>query len=116
MNEDISRMHWKEICGKPFLSGDDVPEGKEFTVTITDITKEKVFKPNTKKEEDEFIITFHETELRFIPNVTNCRAIASWHGNKVKGWIGKKITLYRHILPNCFGKKNVPCLRVKYNK
>lgn len=28
-------------------------------------------------------------------------------------WTGQKITLYRHILPKCFGEKNVPCIRVR---
>jgi hypothetical protein len=45
-------------------------------------------------------------------NKTNARTIRRHHGNEMDEWSGKKITLFRSTC-DAFGKKNVPCIRVK---
>jgi hypothetical protein len=104
-------LHWKEMCGKSFLSADDIPEGKEITLTITYAGMDEVYDPGTRKTLQKGIVGFKETEFRLVLNVTNSRAIASHHGNKTGGWLNKTVTLTRQTCK--VAGKVVPCVRIK---
>lgn len=110
MNKDL---HWKEMCGKSFLSADDIPEGKSITLTIITAALEDVFDPGTKSKLKKGIVGFKETDFRLVLNVTNSRAISSHHGNKTNGWINKQVTLTRQECK--VAGKVVPCVRIKPN-
>ena len=87
--------------------------GKDATLTIKSVTE-----PNNKKTADGTVIDkpivyFNETDKGLILNKTNGRSIGLAFGaNQMDDWVGKKITLFA-TTTDAFGKKNVPCVRVR---
>jgi len=107
-------MHYKELCGKPYLSAEDLPEDKDVPVIIEQVTREAAFNPRTKKPTDVGVIKFQGKDLKMIMNVTNSKAIMKAYGVETKNWIGKQVTLFRTTTR--LGKEMVPCLRIKVGK
>lgn len=105
-------MHWRELCGKPFLSADLLPEPKDYKLTIIDASREEVFNPGSKKNEMAGIITFKETDKRLILNSTNTQAIVSCHGDRTLTWMGKQVFLYRTTCK--LRGKDTPCIRIRF--
>lgn len=104
-------MHYKELCGKPYLSAEDLPENKDVPVIIEQVTREQAFNPRTKKPTDVGVIKFKGKDLKMIMNVTNSKAIMKAYGVETKSWIGKQVILFRTTTR--LGKEMVPCLRIK---
>jgi len=81
------------------------------------LTIKSVSAPNSVKSADGKIIDrpivyFEETDKGLILNKTNAKSIGLRHGNEMDNWSGKQITLYATTTDG-FGKKNVPCVRVR---
>ncbi len=55
-------MHYKELCGKPYLAAEDLEEGRDYEVEIESVTKEKSFNPGSKKEVDVGVIKFKNSK------------------------------------------------------
>ena len=104
-------MHYKELCGKPYLSAEDLPENQDIKVIIEEVKKEQAFNPKTKKPTDVGVIKFKGKDLRMIMNVTNSKVIKNAYGVETKNWIGKEVILFRTTTR--LGKEMVPCLRLK---
>ena len=88
-------------------------------VTGTDatLTIESVAAPNTEKSADgkpidRPIVRFKETDKGLILNKTNAKSIGLAHGNEMDDWTGKQVTLFA-TTTDAFGKKNVPCVRIR---
>lgn len=88
-----------------FLKADDLPEGKEFELTIsgTDTT--------TMEGKDKLVVHFQGKEKGLVLNNTNFKKISTAYGTDDDNWVGKKVLLYRDITE--FQGKDVPCLRVR---
>lgn len=87
---------------------------RQVTLTINGIVP-----PNTEKDKDgkgrpidKPILSFDKTSKRFIAGKTNQRIIRAIHGAKASGWLGKQITLGVRYLPEAFGEKWAPTVRV----
>lgn len=86
---------------------------KDVTLTI-----KKYDNPNTVKAEDgrvidKAVLWFEETDKGLILIKTNAHSIALNLGkSEMDDWIGEKITLFATTCES-FGKKNVPCVRVR---
>lgn len=104
-------MHYKELCGKPYLSAEDLPENKEIPVIIEGAFKEEAFNPGNKQKTMVGVLKFKDKELKMVMNVTNSKTIMQSYGPETKNWIGKEVILYRTITR--LGGKQVPCLRIK---
>jgi hypothetical protein len=104
-------MHYKELCGKSFLSSDDLEEGKVIAVVIEQALREDAFDPKTRKPKPVGILKFQNKSLRMIMNVVNSVAVMELYGKDTDQWIGQTIYLYRTTTR--VAGKVVPCLRIK---
>lgn len=104
-------MHYKTLLGKPYLSAEDLPEGKEIPLTIEDVFQEEAFNPGNKQKVQVGVLKFVDKDLKMVLNVTNSKVIAASYGTETGGWKGKNIKLFRTTTQ--LGRKTVPCLRVK---
>ena len=84
----------------------------DATMTIKSVDDPDTVKSADKKLIDRPIVRFEGTNKGFILNKTNARAIGLAHGNEMGNWTGKKITIYATTCES-FGKKDVPCVRVR---
>lgn len=94
-------------------------ESADLMQKMVTLTISSVVPPNTEKDKDgtgklinKAIIGFEKTSKRFIVGKTNERIIKACLGKKASGWIGQKITLCVRYLPEAFGEKWVPAVRV----
>ena len=86
--------------------------GKDATLTIKSVTPPNAEKSANGTVIDKPIVYFNETDKGLVLNKTNGRTIGLAHGNEMDGWVGKKITLFATTTES-FGKKDVPCVRVR---
>lgn len=86
--------------------------GSDGTMTITSYDKPNTIKSADKTLIDKPILRFKGTDLGLIMNKTNSKTIGLAYGNEMDQWIGKQVTLYATTC-DAFGKKNVPCVRVR---
>lgn len=78
-----------DLYPSKYLSASDL-QGKEPTVTITQITMEKMTDGQVKP-----CIFANNRPKGIILNKTNAMSIASLYGKNTDGWIGKKIKLVK---------------------
>jgi len=104
-------MHYKELCGKPYLSAEDLEEGRDYEVEIEDVFIEKAFNPGPKKEVEVGVLKFKGRTLKMIVKTTNARTIMSMFGTETDNWIGHRIRLFRTT--TALKGKMVPCIRIK---
>lgn len=96
-----------------FLESADLMQSPPVTVVIEKVTPPMVEKDAAKKPIKHPILDLKGAKKRFVTGKTNERLIKAIHGKKASGWIGKSITLCVRYLPEAFGEKNVPTLRVQ---
>lgn len=73
-----------------FLRADDL-QGKQVTVTISEITFEEIGQGRDKEEK--LMIAFKGKEKKLVCNKTNANTISKLYGDDTDEWIGKPITL-----------------------
>ena len=96
-----------------FLEAEDLPEGKDIPVTILGVRQSpKDDKGRDGKPIDKPLVQIQGVKKEWVLNKTCARVIRRLYGNDMAGWSGKKITLYRDVC-NAFGKRDVPCIRVR---
>jgi hypothetical protein len=99
---------YRKLYDSRFLAADDMPDGKDFALTVTKIDRQKV-----QGGDDVVAIHFAETPKMMALNRTNAALIRKALGSAaVETWIGKKITLYGTVC-NAFGDPKCPCIRVR---
>lgn len=67
-------------------------EGKQVTLTIKDVNLEELEGDDGKKTKA--LIAFNETEMQLVTAKTNGLCIKAMFGDKLSGWIGKRVTLF----------------------
>ena len=103
-----AKKHWRLLTDKSFIVGDMIT--KDVTLTIKSVEKGEVQTKGGKEMKP--IISFEETKLKMIANITNLKTIAKVCGSPfTENWIGKKITLYS-LEAVFFGEKQ-KALRVR---
>ena len=85
---------------------------KDVTLTIRKVQQEDVMNPRTWKPSRKVTLYFEKASKSLVLNRTNMDLIGKLYGYELSGWVGKRITLYRDKC-DAFGKKNVPCVRVR---
>lgn len=100
-----------------YLHGEDLRRGDkpcDFSLTIKVVGEKDSAKSEQGKEIKGWPVTFVETEKVLVLNGTNTKlAVAALQTNSRDDWIGKKLTLFPSVLAECFGQKNVLCVRVR---
>jgi len=109
------------MAGNPTLDGDlmfpkdyvTAPElkGRDATVTIKAIWKERLQRKGKPKDKDDVVMSFEETPKKFVCNRTNADTIVSLYGTEGKEWVGKRITLFPTT--TTFGRETVDCIRIR---
>ena len=94
-----------------YLKAEDIPEGKEFKLSISHTTVAQVKDQQDGTTKDKLIVHFEGKEKGLMLNNTNFKKIAAAYGADDSNWSGKALLLYRDITE--FGGKDVPCLRVR---
>ncbi len=83
-----------EMFPRKYLSGEDL-NGKAWTLTIENVTQEKMAPRSGAPAEDKFIVRFKEAQRGMIL----CRTLAYQIGEALGSddtaqWLGKRITIY----------------------
>jgi hypothetical protein len=105
--------HWKQLKDSEYIGHWDLPKTGSYKVVISAIRYETVMNPGSFKEEKKVVAEFKNAKKKLILNETNKAAIASWHGNNPKEWLGKDVELYR-TTTRAKGD-TVECIRIKAN-
>lgn len=106
--------HWKQLRNSEFVGSWDLPaDGKAVKVTISELNLENVAIPPSFKKEWTHVLSFKDKPKRMFLKPTNMAAIASWHGDDPKGWIGKEISIFRTTTK--MNGETVECIRVPKN-
>lgn len=107
--------HWRENMDMPYLRAENLAPGEVRILTIKRIAKEVMPKlpgKNNSVDEHQNVCYFEEDSLPMVLNVTNCQTIEQiLETGNIDKWPGNKIAVYASR--TTFGKKQVPCLRVK---
>ena len=105
-------MKVSEVFGG-FLEAEDLPEGKDVPVTIVAVRQSTAEdKGSDGKPIDKPLVQIKGAKKEWVLNKTCARVIRRLYGNDMAEWSGKKVTLHRDVC-NAFGKRNVPCIRVR---
>lgn len=89
-------------------------KGKEWTMKIARVEKQKGVKGRDGKLFDPRVIYFEKAKKGFCVNKTNAKRIRDQIGlgDDMEQWIGHEITIYPTTC-NAFGNPETPCIRVK---
>jgi len=113
MAENIS---YKKItkADSDYLGEWDLPiDGSDAVFTIVDAKQERITLPSIGLVKDKLVITFEETNKKFVCNDTNGGLITKALGSaNLAEWVGKRIQLYSNHKVK-FGKDLVSAIRVR---
>jgi hypothetical protein len=94
--------------------------GKEPLLTIADVKLENVEPDEKKAPEFKGVVTFAEkskrpphAQLRWLLNVTNCKALIAMFGKETEAWKGKRVVLYSQPMTDPFTKLPITAIRVR---
>lgn len=103
---------YRSLYGKEWVGSWDIPDGKDITVTITDVTGGELTSVGGRKSKKP-VLTLKGTTKKLAINATNGKTIATMYGKHIEGWIGKKITLYKSTTRDPSGDGETECVRVR---
>jgi len=92
---------------------DDEMRPREITVTIEAVKSEALKTRESPAARRRCVLTFTRAHKRMIANTTNCEIIEAMYGSNVRGWVGKRVTLYQGDVKNPKGKGTVKGVRVR---
>jgi len=79
--------------------------GKKVTLTISDVDLEELQGDDGAKKA-KAIISFRESEKKLVACKTNGLCIKEMFGKELKGWLGKRITIFEDVW------NGEPCIRI----
>jgi hypothetical protein len=101
-------MTFDDLYPSRFVKAADL-QGKDVTKTITSVKQEELESENGKKVK--VIVTFANSKKQWVAPVTCGLALKLMFGDKVQGWIGKRVTLFGRQVES-FGEM-VDAIRVR---
>ena len=100
-----------------YLHGEDLRKGEhpcEFTLTIKSVGEKDSAKSETGQVIKGYPVEFEESKKILVLNGTNTKlAVAALGTNSRAAWIGQKLTLFPSVLAECFGQRDILCVRVR---
>lgn len=85
-------------------------KGRDVTLTIATIVREKVPRQSGSKDEC-IVVRFKETPKKIILNKTNAASIAALYGPEAEKWAGQRVTFYP--TKTLCGREMMDCIRVR---
>ncbi len=111
MASDLDRIGTVELLfPSRYLKACDL-EGADLDVTITGIEPRHELQMRGGVKESKPVVSLAETPKLWVLNKTNALAVAALHGRELRGWIGRRVTLYPTSV-EC-GRKMVDAVRVR---
>lgn len=92
-----------------FIGAGDL-KGKDVTLTIASVCMDNLMLKGGKTTK-KVVLSFEKTDKLMVCNKTNAVIIADMLGGEMKGWVGKRITVYPTTTR--MGPKTVSCVRVR---
>jgi len=108
LSEGASIEDWRQGFDRNYIAACDL-DSRDVTVTIKDVRACKL--RSAQGEDKRPVASLQESDRCFVLNKTNCETISGLYGDKIKGWIGKRITLYPTTTQ--VARKTVDCIRVR---
>lgn len=92
----------------PWLASEDILGLGDYEVVIKVVEEHRnvIFEQGREKNRI-LVIGFENLKRKLVLNATNRKKIISYYGNKVSGWIDKKISLY--VQDNIKVGKEIKC-------
>jgi len=85
---------------------------KPYSLVVAEVIRGGTEKDKSKKLITEAMLRFEKATKRLILNRTNYRVMVALFGNDRDKWKGQKVTVSKRYLKECFGKRNVLCVRI----
>lgn len=108
-DDDVRKTYSSE-----WMNAEDLQEGKEYTVTIENVTRETITDSDTNKDKVMVALWFVGAKKAYLPNKTMRNYLGDQLGLRMNNWVGKKIVLYTEWVQ--FGKNRVRGIRVRARK
>lgn len=90
-----TKTHYKKLRNPNYLGGWDLEQGKDTILTITGVTEENVYDPQSREQESCMTIRFKGAYKPLICNATNAKNISKALGSPyIEDWTGKSVALY----------------------
>jgi len=110
----MSKTHWLQSPNKNYLGHWDLPENKDFILTIASAKWEVVENPILRTQESKRVIRFKEKVKPLICNQTNAQSIVKSTGVKyMEDSAGQKIALYIDNIKDKRTKEDIDCIRIR---
>ena len=110
-----TNVHWRKAMNLPFLSGEEIELGKEYTMTVESIGEAEVFDSAVKAKAAKIVIYFTGTKKGMILTKVKAKAITFCTGSGImSNWFGKKLVLFSKIEKH-FGQE-IPVINIKLVK
>ena len=107
--------HWRTLMNLPYLSGEEIELGKEYTLEIEKIGEAEVFDKKKNGNEKKIIVFFKATAKGMILTNTKAKAISKVLGSGIPAnWVGKKIIIFSKVEKH-FGNE-FPVINVKLQR
>lgn len=109
------KTHWLQSPNKNYLGHWDLPEGRDFILTIKSAQWEEVKNPITNSKESKRVIRFEEKDVKpFICNQTNAQSIVvATKVNYMEDSVGNKICLFVDSIVDKRTKEDIDCIRIR---
>lgn len=107
---DYRRYFDKDFLGSWDLQSED-GRALNAVVTIAKVDQGELQVVGKNKKKRAPVLSFVGKKKKLVLNATNGATIAEMYGFDTRAWVGKKIVLYPTTTK--FGKKVVPCIRVR---
>jgi hypothetical protein len=109
------KTHWLQSPNKNYLGHWDLPEGRDFILTIQSAKWEEVKNPINNSKEAKRVVRFNEKGVKpFICNQTNAQSIVvATQINFMEDSIGKKIAMFVDTIKDKRTKEDVDCIRIR---
>lgn len=101
--------HWKALATGDYMAAVEFGSST-FTGKVSEVRAVKLEQENGKQKH-KVVIFFEGNDRGWVSNSTNNQCMEAMFGGDVKGWVGKRITLYAPLVT--LGGEKVPGIRVK---
>lgn len=109
------KTHWLQSPNKNYLGHWDLPEGRDFILTIESAKWEEVKNPVNNSKEAKRVVRFKEKGVKpFICNQTNAQSIViATNINHMDDSKGAKIAMFVDTIKDKRTKEHVDCIRIR---
>lgn len=109
------KTHWLQSPNKNYLGHWDLPEGRDYILTIESAKWEEVKNPVNNSKESKRVVRFKEKGVKpFICNQVNAQSIVvATQVNYMDDSKGKKIALFVDSIVDKRTKDSIDCIRIR---